>query len=71
MPHYLQQIRAQNMDLIKKVIAQTMPKGSKDKELRASLQRRFGFTGKAVNNYLTVLSDAGELEQKNGIWKLV
>jgi len=70
MPHYLQQIRAQNMTLVKQTIAQTGEKGALDRQLKAVLQVRFGFTGKAIHNYLTALSEAGEIINEKGVWKL-
>jgi hypothetical protein len=72
MVHVSQKIRIQNLELVKKLIARSMPQGSRDKPLKAVLCTTYGFHPKTVNQYLTDLRDAERIvwDEEEEVWKL-
>ena len=72
MVHVSQKIRMQNLQVVKQLIAQTMPKGAKNKHLIAVLCTTYGFHRRTAKEYLTDLLDAGRIfwDAENEVWKL-
>lgn len=69
--HHLQKTRAYSILLVKKKIAQAMPSGADNKKLKAILMQKYGFSKNAVNEYLEILAESGEIERVSNTWKLV
>ena len=72
MSHHNQQKRVRSMDLIRKTLAQSMPKGARERKFQALLKRRFGFSDRTLREYLAVMLECDEITY-NGeteTWKL-
>jgi DNA-binding transcriptional MocR family regulator len=71
MSHHLQKYKQQNYELIKKLIAKSMPKGSKNKPLRAVLAT-YGISHALINQMLEDLLNSGKVEfdEESGVWSL-
>lgn len=70
MVHVSQKIRMQNLQTVKKLIAQTMPKGASHNKLVAILCTTYGFHRKTANAYLDDLKDSEQIVFDGSVWKL-
>ena len=73
MVHVSQKIRAENIENVKKLIARTMPNGSRNKELLAVLGGKpYGFAPRTSRQYLEELLDRGEVvwDAEEEVWRL-
>jgi len=70
--HVSQKIRMENLEIVKQLIAQTMPKGAKNKYLIAVLCTTYGFHRRTAKEYLNDLFDAGKIifDADAEVWKL-
>ena len=71
MSHHFQKHKKRNYELIKQIIAQTMPAGSKDETLKAVLAT-YGISHKLLSEMLKDLLEAGYLtfDDESKVWKL-
>lgn len=72
MVHVSQKIRMQNLQIVKQLIAKTMPKGAKDRYLVAVCCTTYGFHRRTVREYLEDLKDSDRIiwDIKAEVWKL-
>lgn len=71
MPNPLQKIRSDNMVTVRKMVAKSMPTGILDEKLKALLSVQFGFGDSTIAEYLQKLSDAGVIEEQEGVWRVL
>lgn len=71
MPLPTQKARAKNIELVKKLIAQCMPDGAHDRQLKAILGT-YGFSRTAIDGYLLDLQESEQIvwDSDNELWKL-
>jgi len=72
MVHTSQKIRMENQQIVKQLIAATMPRGAKDRYLVAMCCTTYGFHRRTMREYLEDLKDAGRIiwDIQAEVWKL-
>jgi len=72
MPHYLQESRKRNVELVKKLLARAMPRGLKDETFQAKIIREYGFSLRAMRDYIRVLKLTNEIKlDKDHHWRII
>lgn len=72
MVHVSQKIRMQNLQIVKQLIAKTMPRGAKDRHLIAVCCTTYGFHRRTVKEYLEDLRDSNRIcwDAEDQVWKM-
>ena len=72
MVHKSQIIRIQNLAVVKKLVAQSMPNGASNVKLTAILCTTYGFHRRTANEYLKDLRDSDQIvwDSDGQVWKM-
>jgi len=68
--HFLQVKRKENLQKVKVLLAKSMPVGLREGKFQALLSREYGFSKRAINDYLSILLDTSEIEFINLWWRI-